>query len=100
MSRADRRTALQEDGRFQWDELEGLVVPVPQRKKSPSMDADKLIEWAEHETTEVEDFDEFEGDNDVTERPSGQLFNLIRLLESRCSSCTIAITTELRLGDD
>ena len=42
----------------------------------------KLFEWAEHETTEIEDFDEFdefEGDNDVTERLSGQLFNLITM---------------------
>ena len=29
--------------------------------KSSSIDACKLIEGAEHETTEIEDFDEFEG---------------------------------------
>ena len=38
------------------------------------MDAHKLIEWAEDETTEIADLDDFEGDTDVTERLSGQLF--------------------------
>ena len=59
-----------------------MVVPVPQRNKEFQYGRLQAHRVAEHETTEIEDFDEFEGDNDVTERLSGELFNLITTMTS------------------
>ena len=60
----------------------GRSSPAAQQRAPVWTFTSKLFEWAEHETTEIEDFDEFEGDNDVTERLSGQLFILITTMTS------------------
>ena len=45
--------------------------------RSSNIEAHRLLEWAEKQTMEIADFTEYDGKEEVAEKLSGQLFNLI-----------------------
>ena len=45
--------------------------------RSSSQKAYKILEWAEQQSTEIEDFSEYEGDDEESDQICAQLFNVI-----------------------
>ena len=45
--------------------------------RSSNIEAHRLLEWAEKQTMEIAEFTEYDGEEEVAEKLSGQLFNLI-----------------------